>query len=164
MIRRHRLLNAFEDAQRRRPADYQRNLRVYDNLWREARDLGQFSQPTLAGIGSDIDYARVVNGRPVERPTRLADVLEILRSHRPSIKAFGVSGMTIYGSVARDQARPESDVDILVEFDRLVGYFTLVELEMYLEQILQRAVHLTTPGALNDRIRERIHLEGVRAA
>jgi len=164
VIRRHPLLDAFDDDQRRRPVNYDRNHQIYDSLWKEARNLGLFSEATVNGVGPDIDYARVVNGLPATRPTRLAEVLEVLRAHHADIKAFGVSGMSLFGSVARDDARPESDVDILVEFERPVGYFTLAALRMYLEQILKRSVDLLTPGGLNDRIRERIRVEGVRAA
>jgi predicted nucleotidyltransferase len=95
---------------------------------------------------------------------RRADALEMLRTHDASIRAFGVSGLTLFGSVARDDARPDSDVDILVEFERPVGYFALVRLGTYLEQILGCRVDLVTPGALTERLRERIRQEAVRAA
>ena len=95
---------------------------------------------------------------------RRADALEKLRTHGASIRAFGVSGLTLFGSVARDEAQPDSDVDILVEFERPVGYFTLVRLGTYLEQILGCRVDLVTPGALTERLRERIRQEAVRAA
>ena len=95
---------------------------------------------------------------------RRTDALETLDTHKAGIKAFGVRGLTLFGSVARDEARPESDVDILVEFERPVGYFTLVRLGIYLEQILACRVDLVTPGALTERFRERIRQEAVRAA
>jgi len=66
--------------------------------------------------------------------------------------------------VARDEARLDSDVDILAEFERPVGYFILVRLGAYLEQILEHRVDLVTPGALTDRLREEIRREAVRAA
>ncbi|MHB8732543.1 MAG: nucleotidyltransferase family protein [bacterium] len=164
MIRRHHLVNAFEDEQRRRPAEFERNLAIYEGLWKEARDLGRFAQATLEGIGPDIDYARVINGRPAMRPTHLADVLRILHEHNADIKRFGVSGMSLFGSVARDEARPESDVDILVEFEKPVDLFTLVQLGNHLERLLERPVDLVTPGGLTERLRERIRAELVRAA
>jgi hypothetical protein len=70
VIRRHPLLDAFEEEQRRRPADYRRNLRIYEGLWREARALGLFAQATLDGIETDIEYARVINGRGTPRTNR----------------------------------------------------------------------------------------------
>lgn len=95
---------------------------------------------------------------------RRDDVLEVLRTHHADIQTFGVSSMILFGSTARDEARPDSDVDILVEFRRPVGYFTLVRLGTYLEQLLGRRVDLVTPGALTDHLRERIRQEAVRAA
>jgi hypothetical protein len=70
VIRRHPLLDAFEEEQRRRPVNYQDNLRIYEGLWEEARTLGAFPRPTLDGIESDIEYARVINTRRATRPDR----------------------------------------------------------------------------------------------
>ena len=95
---------------------------------------------------------------------RRDDVLEILRARYADVQAFGVSSMTLFGSTARNEARPDSDVDILVEFKRPVGYFTLVRLGAYLEHVLGHRVDLVTPGALTDRLREQIRREAVRAA
>ncbi len=62
MIRRHPLLDAFEAAQLRVPADYRQNLRIVEGLWEEARQLGVLSdRPTLDGIESDIRLARALN-------------------------------------------------------------------------------------------------------
>ena len=43
--------------------------------------------------------------------------MRILREHRAELDAMGVRSLSIFGSVARDEAGPESDVDLLVEFD-----------------------------------------------
>jgi predicted nucleotidyltransferase len=141
VIRRHPRLETFEEEQRRRPADYDRNRRIYENLWREARHFGMFSQATLDGIGTDIDYARVINGRSAMRPSRLTEVLDILRRHLADIRPFGVRGMSVFGSVARDKARPESDVDT----DYLSRWLSVFEtdlgrpLQEPLQQLLRRA-------------------------
>lgn len=95
---------------------------------------------------------------------RRADALETLRTPGAGIWASGVSSLTLFGSVARDEARPDSDVDILVEFERLVGYLTLVRLGAYLEQILGCRADLVTPGTPTERPRERIRQQAVRAA
>ncbi len=70
MIRAHPLLQAFEDAERRRPVTYEENLRVYEGLWAEARELGVFSSPTLDGIETDIEVARAVNALGPARADR----------------------------------------------------------------------------------------------
>ncbi len=66
------------------------------------------------------------------------DVLRILTDHRDELQErFGVSSLALFGSVARDEAVDASDVDLLVEFDRRITLFGLVEVQQYLEQILQ---------------------------
>ncbi len=95
---------------------------------------------------------------------RRDDVLAVLRVHREELRRFGVVSLILFGSVARDQAGPESDVDFLVELKRPAGYFTLVRLQEHLEHLLKARVDLLTPGALNDMLRQRIAHESVRAA
>jgi predicted nucleotidyltransferase len=84
---------------------------------------------------------------------RRADVFRILTDHRAGLAVHGVKSLAIFGSVARDQARPDSDVDILVEFDRPIGLFEFFELQEQLEDILGRSVDLGTPSSLKDRVR-----------
>ena len=91
-------------------------------------------------------------------------VLRIIAENREEIARFGVKSLAIYGSVARDEAGTESDVDLLVEFSKPVGLFGFVELKEYLERILGRPVDLGTPGSLREEIREEVLRESVRAA
>src|SRR6266498_1675336 len=84
---------------------------------------------------------------------RRDEVLGALRRHRPELSSLGVSSLAVFGSVAREEAGPESDVDILVEFDRPVGLFEFVRLQQRLEALLRRRVDLVTPDALRARVR-----------
>ena len=77
---------------------------------------------------------------------------------------FGVQSLTLFGSVARDEATAKSDVDLLVEFNRPVGYFGLFALQDYLEQLLGCPVDLGTPDSLKPYLRERIQGELLRVA
>ena len=95
---------------------------------------------------------------------RRDDVLRILSEHRADIARFGVRSIAIFGSVARDEAGPESDVDALIEVNRPFGYFAFFALEEYLEGILGRPVDLFTPGSLRDDARAVAMKEAVRAA
>ncbi|MGH2457831.1 MAG: nucleotidyltransferase family protein, partial [Chloroflexota bacterium] len=95
---------------------------------------------------------------------RRRDVLRILSEHRARIDAFGVGSIAIFGSVARDEAATESDVDVLVEFERPVGYFEFFDLEQYLEQILGCKVDLFTANSLREDIRAEVLKEAIRAA
>lgn len=92
------------------------------------------------------------------------EALAILAAHRADLERYGVQSIAIFGSVARNEARPDSDVDILVEFGVPVGLFTLIRLERYLAGVFRRRVDLTTPGGLKRQAREEILREAVYAA
>ena len=47
---------------------------------------------------------------------RRSEVLQTLTAHKNELATFGIKSLAIFGSVARDEARPDSDIDILVEF------------------------------------------------
>ena len=85
------------------------------------------------------------------------DILAILAAHRAEIKDFGVKSLALFGSVARDEAGPESDVDLLVEFDRSIGLFHYAHLQQYLETLLGGAkVDLVMRRALLDELKDDI--------
>ena len=94
---------------------------------------------------------------------RQQDALTILVTHQSTLKDFGVKSLILFGSVARNEARPDSDVDLLVEFDRPVGLFTFVRLKRYLEEILETAVDLGTPDSLKPYLQEPVFREAIRA-
>ena len=95
---------------------------------------------------------------------RRDEALRIIAEHRDGIAEFGVTSLSIFGSVARDEAGPNSDVDVLVEFGVPVGYFELIRLGNYLEKLLGRRVDLATMGALRSTMKDQILKEAVRAA
>lgn len=70
---------------------------------------------------------------------RRNDILFTLQAHSAEIaKRFGVSSLYLFGSVARDEASPESDVDLLVAFERAPGFDGYMELRFFLEDLLGR--------------------------
>jgi predicted nucleotidyltransferase len=75
---------------------------------------------------------------------------------------FGVRELLLFGSIARDEATPSSDVDLLVRFGRPTGLFGLIRLKEHLEELLGRAVDLGTPNSLKPRLRDRVLQEAVR--
>ncbi|MBK9713413.1 MAG: nucleotidyltransferase family protein [Kouleothrix sp.] len=77
---------------------------------------------------------------------------------------MGVSSLAVFGSVAREEAGAESDVDILVEFGQPVGLFEFVRLQQRLEALLGRRVDLVTPDALRPTMRDRILHEAIDAS
>lgn len=93
-----------------------------------------------------------------------AEALRILREAQPRWEELGVSRMSLFGSVARDDARPDSDVDVLVEFNRPTGLFEMFGLRRELEEILGRPVDLGTPNSLRAEYRDEVMSEAVRVA
>ncbi len=92
------------------------------------------------------------------------EALRILAEHHDEIAAFGVKSLAIFGSVARNEAGPDSDVDILVEFNRPIGMFGFLDFKEYLESILGQTVDLVMRDAVKPRLRDRILAEAVHAA
>jgi hypothetical protein len=91
-------------------------------------------------------------------------ILALLKSRKRQLKKFGIHSLSVFGSVARNQVRKNSDVDILVEFEKPVGLFEYARLKLYLEETLGRQVDLVTPEALRKELREDILHEAIRAA
>lgn len=88
------------------------------------------------------------------------DVVQLIDSHRHElVSRFGVQSLALFGSVARDEADHDSDIDMLVEFSRPTGYFGLVALQDYLTALLQQPVDLGTAGSLKPRVRSRVEDE-----
>lgn len=95
---------------------------------------------------------------------RKDEALEVLTTHQRELKEFGVSSIALFGSVARNEAREGSDVDILVEFSIPVGLFHFVRLKNYLEKLLGASVDLVTPDAIRIEMRDEILKDAVYAA
>ncbi len=74
-------------------------------------------------------------------------VIEIFSRNKNRLRALHVNALFIFGSVVHDQARPDSDVDILVEFDPSadVGLFAIVRLKAFISEILGCNADLVTP-------------------
>lgn len=94
------------------------------------------------------------------------DVFHRLRINQQKFEPFAIQSLAIFGSVARNEARLDSDVDILVEFrpDAQIGLFEFVRLQRLLSDILGAPVDLVTPAALRKEMREQILAEAIPVA
>jgi predicted nucleotidyltransferase len=93
------------------------------------------------------------------------EVLKVLAANRATLSRLGVCRLSLFGSVARNEATEESDVDFLVEFDRPVGLFHFFRVRHYLEDILgTENVDLVMPEALPAELRQGILREAICAA
>lgn len=89
------------------------------------------------------------------------EVIDTLRQQREAICSFHVASLFLFGSVARNEAKASSDVDLLVEFSQPVGLFTLARLQIYLEKLLGCAIDLGTPDSLNPYMQDLV-IEGAK--
>jgi uncharacterized protein len=88
----------------------------------------------------------------------------LLRRHLAVLHQRGVKSLAVFGSLARGEETPASDIDVLVEFDRPVGLFEFIRLKLYLEELTGMHVDLVTPDALRPAMRAEILSEAVHAA
>ena len=95
---------------------------------------------------------------------RRDELLAILAEHRDEIRKQGVTSLSVFGSFARDEAGPDSDVDILIEVERPFGLFQMVRVQKYLEDLLGRSVDLVHKDSIKPLLRERILGEAIDAA
>ncbi|MGY4707514.1 nucleotidyltransferase family protein [Candidatus Bipolaricaulota sp. J31] len=90
------------------------------------------------------------------------EVLQRLREHLDELRQrFGVKSLAISGSVARGEAGPDSDIDILVEFETSPGFDGYMALKFYLEDLLGKKVDLVMKNALKPWARDAVLREKV---
>ena len=83
-----------------------------------------------------------------------AEALAVLTAHRAELAAFGLRRLALFGSVARDEAGPDSDVDVLVDFEGKATLDRYAGLNDRLEDLLGRPVDLVMAGAIRPFMRE----------
>lgn len=85
------------------------------------------------------------------------EVVDKLTAHRDELRQMGVASLTLFGSAAREETSEESDIDLLVEFDRAVGVFHFFKVQHRLEEILGVAkVDLVQKGAVHSSLRDSV--------
>ena len=95
------------------------------------------------------------------------EALEILSTSKDELRQkFGVKSIAVFGSTARDEARSDSDIDVLIEFDpeAQASLFEFVRLQWFLEELLRNKVDLVTRGGLVPQLRDGILQEAVYAS
>jgi uncharacterized protein len=92
---------------------------------------------------------------------RRDDALAILAAHKDELARFHVKSLALFGSVARDEAGPESDVDVLVEFDETPSLLKLIAVEHHLSDLLGTKVDLVMLGTLRPAVSKRVAEDAV---
>ena len=91
-------------------------------------------------------------------------VLRILAAHKDQLRAMGVKSLALFGSVVRDEAQPDSDVDVLVEFEGAATFDRYMGLRFFLQDLLGAPVDLVTRKALKPRLRPYVEREALYVA
>jgi len=95
------------------------------------------------------------------------EVINLLKRNLVSIKNFGIRKIGLFGSIARGDSKPESDIDILIEFEEDSEKFSnLINLYFFLQELLGRKVELVTTRGISPYIaphilREVEYIEGL---
>ncbi len=83
-------------------------------------------------------------------------ILEKLKELKPLlVKEYSVKQIGLFGSYSDNEQNEESDIDILVEFEKPIGW-KFFSLEKYLEDIFNRKVDLVTKNALKKQLKDKI--------
>jgi hypothetical protein len=91
-----------------------------------------------------------------------AQVLQLLATSKAELASrFGVTALALFGSVVRDAARADSDVDVLVSFDGPATAARYFGVQFFLEDLLGRPVDLVTEKALRPELRPYVEREAV---
>ena len=92
-------------------------------------------------------------------------VIATLRAHESALKKAGIVRLALFGSTARGDQGPSSDIDLLAAFDdmRRISIPDIVGMELDLAQMLGRKVDLVEEGTLKARVQQSVEAEAVRA-
>jgi len=92
-------------------------------------------------------------------------VIATLRGHELELRAMGVVRLSLFGSTARGDHRPDSDIDLLAAFDdtRRISLLDVAGIERQISQLLDRSVELVEERTLKPRVRKSVEAEAVRA-
>lgn len=84
-------------------------------------------------------------------------IVAAIKAHRFELSRRGVRSLALFGSAARDEARTDSDVDVMVDLDPVakVDLFDLMDLRGYLADLLHSRVDLVVRDSLKPGLRER---------
>lgn len=88
-------------------------------------------------------------------------IRRILANHRGELEKWGVKSLALFGSAARGEAHPGSDLDFLVEFEGRASFDQYMDLKFFLEDLLNRKVDLVTRKALKPHLRPYVEKEAI---
>ena len=95
---------------------------------------------------------------------RKAEAIEKLKRQADAIRALGATSLYLFGSVARDEAGPDSDLDLFIDYDesKKFSLVDLVGIKLFLEDELAADIDVTTRNSLHPRLKDRIEAASVQ--
>ena len=93
------------------------------------------------------------------------EAIAVLVAHREDLRARGVQHAALFGSVARGEARPDSDVDIMIELDpeAKIDIFEYVGIRRYISELFKRPVDVVTRNGLKPHVRPSAEADAIQA-
>ena len=96
--------------------------------------------------------------------TQKESILTILQTNQAILKQFGVAKLAIFGSIVRGEATENSDIDILVSFEKTPTSKDYFGLQFFLEDLLEKPIDLVTDKSLRKELRSHIEKELIYVA
>jgi uncharacterized protein len=92
-----------------------------------------------------------------------AEVIQVLKRHEAELKKLGVEHLFLFGSVARDAAKDDSDIDLFFDHQKgRLGLYELMDVKERAQEILGRSTDIMTRASLHPMLRERIEETALR--
>lgn len=91
-------------------------------------------------------------------------VIQLLQEHKAKLNELGLRSISIFGSVAQDEASSDSDIDLLVEMAPPYTFDRYINAKFYLEDLLECQVDLVMNETLRERIRPQVERDAIRVA
>lgn len=92
---------------------------------------------------------------------RLEPILQLLKDNAVALNRFGVETLAIFGSTARQEALPSSDIDILVSYHTTPTFDQYIETKFFLEDLLGCKVDLVLQDGLKPLVRAEVEKEAI---
>src|SRR5262245_56177821 len=91
------------------------------------------------------------------------EVIALLRQHEADLKRLGVERLYLFGSIARDEAKEDSDIDLFFDYEKgRLGLFELMDVKAFTASILGHATDVMTRDSLHMTLRRTIEATAIR--
>ncbi|MDY0151917.1 MAG: nucleotidyltransferase family protein [Candidatus Cloacimonas sp.] len=93
--------------------------------------------------------------------TKDSRLKKVYKAIEPFIEEFGISQIRIFGSYARGEETPQSDIDIIVDIGKQIGIYQFIGLKQDIEATLNKNIDLFKPNTLEAFIKDQILAEAI---